>query len=132
MNAEETSGGKAANGTLQAGAVASFLAQPSEEFLEALREYDVAMDEAQEARAEINARVKAVEEKLVVTYGVNKLALRAARAYSKINEKRQERWDLTYQVTRRAIGAPVQMELFGAQVNETGKRANAKARVRLQ
>jgi hypothetical protein len=103
-------------------ALRAFFAQPDEGFLKLLRDSIATLDEIDTERDDLNARKKAVLENLA-TKGVNKKAFMAARQYLALKEKHQELWDLSYQVTRRAGGDPVQFELFDAQVAETQRRA---------
>jgi hypothetical protein len=114
------------NGKPTREAAESILAQPTPEFLELLREYDAEMDRIAEERSQLNAQKTALEKSLEEK-GINILALRAARQFAKLKEKHQDRWDLSYQVTRRALGNPVQLDLFEAQVAQTAKRANRKS-----
>jgi uncharacterized protein (UPF0335 family) len=103
------------------------LEQPDEGFLEMLEDIYEKLDEIDQERSNLNARKKAVLEELSAKYGINVKAFMAARQFLSLKEKHRAQWDLTYQVARRAGGVPVQFDLFEAQVQQTGKKANSRS-----
>jgi len=109
---------------------ATILAQPDEAFLQELRDAATEMDSINDQRAELNAAKKAIVERLQAQYGCNRHAMKAAIQYSKLPDDKRENFDLTYQVTRRALGAPVQADLFDAQLQKTTERAMAASKSR--
>jgi len=109
---------------------ATILAQPDEAFLQELRDAAAEMDSINDQRAELNATKKAIVERLQAQYGCNRHAMKAAIQYSKLPDDKRENFDLTYQVTRRALGAPVQADLFDAQLQKTTERAVAASKRR--
>jgi len=108
----------------------SILAQPDESFLQELRDAASEMDSINDQRAELNAAKRAIVERLQAQYGCNRHAMKAAIQYCKLDEDKRENFDLTYQVTRRALGAPVQHDLFDAQLAMTTERAMAASKSR--
>jgi len=108
----------------------TILAQPDEAFLQELRDAVLEMDKINDRRADLNAAKKAIVERLQAEYGCNRHAMKAAIQYCKLDEGKRENFDLTYQVTRRALGAPVQADLFDAQLAKTTERAMAATKSR--
>jgi len=108
----------------------TILAQPDEGFLQELRDAAAEMDAINDRRADLNAAKKAIVERLQAQYGCNRHAMKAAIQYCKLDESKRENFDLTYQVTRRALGAPVQADLFDAQIAKTTERAMAGSKSR--
>jgi len=108
----------------------TILAQPDEAFLQELRDAAAEMDSINDQRAELNASKKAIVERLQAQYGCNRQAMKAAIQYSKLPDDKRENFDLTYQVTRRALGAPMQADLFDAQLQKTTERAVAASKSR--
>jgi uncharacterized protein (UPF0335 family) len=108
----------------------TILAQPDEAFLQELRDAAAEMDSINDQRAELNASKKAIVERLQAQYGCNRHAMKAAIQYSKLPDDKRENFDLTYQVTRRALGAPMQADLFDAQLQKTTERAVAASKSR--
>mgnify|MGYP000371465377 CR=1 FL=1 len=53
--------------------------------------------------------------------GFNKNALEAAIKYAKTPEEKRENWDLTYIYCRKALGAPIQDDLFMAATQQQVK-----------
>jgi len=108
----------------------TILAQPDEAFLRELRDAAAEMDSINDRRADLNAAKKAIVERLQAEYGCNRHAMKAAMQYVKLPDDKRKNFDLTYQVTRRALGAPVQADLFDAQLAETTERAMAASKSR--
>ena len=72
------------------------------------------MDELENQRKVINKNLDLLRGKLEAQ-GVNKHANKAARAYGKLDTKQRADFDLSYDVSRKAIGLPVQEDLFAQQ-----------------
>jgi hypothetical protein len=113
----------------QTGPDASILAAPDEKFLAKLRDTAEALKAIDDRRSALSSERTALLEVLVADHAINKAALLAAIRYCDLPEDKRENWDLTYQVTRKAMGAPVQMDLFEAQVEKSIKTAEAKKRI---
>jgi hypothetical protein len=107
----------------------SFLAAPDEAFLQKLRDVSAELGEIGTRREELNAQKTALEQGLAADYGVNVRAMRAAIRYCELTDEQKVGWDLTNQVVRKALGQPVQLDLFEAQVNKAVKSAEAKKRI---
>jgi len=103
----------------------SMLANPSEQFMEQIREAVAELENIDERRAKLSADRSAVLEGLAAEHGVNKHAMLAAIRYADLKDAAKQNWDLTYQVTRKALGVPVQMDLFEAQLERGTKQAVA-------
>lgn len=90
------------------------LINPSDaEFMEKLRQASDELDDIAARRSELNANSQAVFARFDRD-GLNRHAIRAARAYMKLDPEKRENYDLSYQVMRKALGAPVQDDLFEA------------------
>lgn len=90
------------------------LINPSDaEFMEKLRKASDELDDIAARRSELNANSQAVFARFDRD-GLNRHAIRAARAYMKLDPEKRENYDLSYQVMRKALGAPVQDDLFEA------------------
>lgn len=72
------------------------------------------------AREALTARLAAGKTALIDA-GFNKDALDAAIKYAKNPEEKRENWDLTYLYCRKALGAPIQDDLFSVAVQEQVK-----------
>ncbi len=96
----------------------SILAQPNQEFLDSVSEVFERIDKLEIERKELNDRIKA-EKASLEKHGINNHAFKAVKAFRKLNEEQQDNYDLSNQVLRRAIGQPVQMSLFEAQIERT-------------
>lgn len=107
----------------------SMLANPDEAFMERIRDAAEQLEGINERRSQLSADRTAVLEGLAADHGVNKHAMLAAIRYCDLKDKAKENWDLTYQVTRKALGAPVQMDLFEAQL-ERGVKQHVAAKTR--
>lgn len=103
----------------------SMLANPSEQFMEQIREAVAELENIDERRAKLSADRSAVLEGLAAEHGVNKHAMLAAIRYADLKDAAKQNWDLTYQVTRKALGVPIQMDLFEAQLERGTKQAVA-------
>lgn len=66
-------------------------------------------------RTEVNKDIAAEMAKFE-SDGLNRKAVKAAMSYIDMNEKDQQNYDLTYNVMRKALGQPVQGDLFEAAV----------------
>ena len=75
------------------------------------------VNKAKDERAAINARVQA-SQAVLVDKGFNKDALKAAIAYANTPEEKRQNFDLTYLYARKAVGHPVQDDLFVAAMQE--------------
>jgi hypothetical protein len=106
-----------------------FLAAPDEAFLQKLRDVSAELGDIGAKREELNAQKTALEQGLAADYGVNVRAMRAAIRYCELSDEQKIGWDLTNQVMRKALGQPVQMDLFEAQVTKAVKSAEAKKRI---
>ena len=104
---------------------ASMLANPDEEFLQRLRDATAALENIAKKRADLSAEKTALLESLASNYAVNKKAMLAAIQYADLKDTHKENWDMTYQVTRRALGEPIQNDLFEAQLQKGVENAVA-------
>lgn len=100
------------------GGISSMLAQPDPEFLGKLKESADAFEGLKADVRLLNER-KAVIIAELESMGIQKDGFRDALKYVSKTEDQQENYDLSYQVTRKALGTPVQMELFDAQIERT-------------
>ena len=85
--------------------------------MQAVKDYAALTDEIADSRAALNAKLAAGKTDLI-DKGFNKHALAAAIKYSKTEEDKRENFDLTYLYCRKALGVPVQDDLFAAAVGE--------------
>jgi len=108
---------------------ASVLSAPDEKVLAKLRDAADALKAIDERRSALSSERTALLEVLVADHAINKAAMLAAIRYADLPEEKRENWDLTYQVTRKALGAPVQMDLFEAQVEQSIKKSEAAKRI---
>ena len=69
------------------------------------------LDDIASQRTSLNAASTAIFASLD-TYGLNRNALRAAINYTKMDEEKRENYDLSYLISRKALGVPVQADLF--------------------
>lgn len=69
------------------------------------------LDDIASQRSSLNAASTAIFASLD-TYGLNRNALRAAILYTKMDEEKRENYDLSYLISRKALGVPVQADLF--------------------
>lgn len=82
-------------------------------------------DEIADSRAALNAKKQAGITSLIDD-GFNKDALEAAIKYSKTEEDKRQNFDLTYMFCRKALGVPIQDDLFAAAAQQQVKVAKAK------
>lgn len=71
------------------------------------------IDQLKNNRAEIQAEIQAAREQ-IVALGIPKKAFDMACAYSKMDEDQRKGFDTAYAIVRRAIGLPIQADLFEA------------------
>lgn len=96
----------------------SILAQPDQEFLDLVEATFNRIDQIELERTELNEKIKA-EKAGLEDKGINNHAFKAVKAFRKLDEEQQENYDMSEQILRRAIKAPVQMELLDAQIART-------------
>lgn len=89
-----------------------------QDFLDLIAKTEQDLLEVDDSRAELNARKAAMMAKLV-DKGLNKDAVKAAFKYFRTPEEKRERFDLSYQVVRKALGCPMQDDLFVAAAQKT-------------
>jgi len=98
--------------------IPSMLKQPDQAFLDSVATMGQTFEDLRAEAKVINESRKAliarVEEK-----GIHKQAFRDAGKYVRMSPEQQENYDLSYQLVRRALGKPVQMELELAQAERT-------------
>lgn len=89
--------------------------QEDPDFMDKLREGAEKIAVIQGKRKELNASIAEV----MATFendGLNRHAVKAAIKFVDMNETEQENYDLSYTVMRKALGQPVQGDLFEARV----------------
>ena len=91
-----------------------------ESTLQAVVDFSNKLDEIQLQREELNAS-KAAAQAQLVNMGFNADALKAAISYAKTPEDKRQNFDLSYQYARRALGCPVQDDLFIAAMQQQVK-----------
>jgi len=101
----------------------SMLASPSDDFLQEIRNAVQTLKEIDAKRKDLTASKTATVERLAADHAVNKAAMLAAMRYVDLKDKDKENWDLTYQVVRKALGDPVQQDLFEAQLQRGVEQA---------
>lgn len=109
----EEAGTKAEQG--QGNNVTPLFKQEDPDFMDKLREGADKIAEIQGKRKELNASIAEV----MATFendGLNRHAVKAAIKFIDMNETDQENYDLSYTVMRKALGQPVQGDLFEASV----------------
>lgn len=72
-----------------------------------------------EDRKAINASVQAVREQ-VESFGVSKAAFDMAMRYARMDEEQRQGFDVAYAVVRKALGLPIQSDLFNAELLSEG------------
>ena len=72
---------------------------------------------AKDERAAITARV-AAKKTALIDMGFNKDAVEAAVKYARLEEDKRENFDLSYIFCRKALGTPIQDDLFAAAVQQ--------------
>ncbi len=83
----------------------------NDETLERVKEFAETTEEIKTARAALNATLAAGKAKLIDD-GFNKDALEAAIKYARTEDDKRQNFDLTYLYCRKALGHPVQDDLF--------------------
>lgn len=88
------------------------LINPSDaKFMEKIRKASDELDDIAAQRSELNAKSQAVFARFDRD-GLNRHAVRSARAYMKLDPEKRQNYDFSYQVMRKALGAPIQDDLF--------------------
>lgn len=91
-----------------------------EETLTAVRDFSDELDRIAGERELLNSE-KAVATTKLTNMGFNSEALKAAISYHKTPEEKRRNFDLSYQFARRALGCPVQDDLFVAAMQKQVK-----------
>lgn len=89
--------------------------QEDPKFMDKLKAAGEKYDAIKGERKKLNASM----EELMATFendGLNRKAVKAAISYVSMNEKDQQNYDLSYTIMRKAMGQPVQGDLFEAKV----------------
>ena len=82
-------------------------------FIELIADSEKKLQDIDDKRAELNATKAEVMAKLVAK-GMNKDGVKAAMKYYRTAEEKRENFDLSYALTRKALGVPMQDDLFNA------------------
>jgi len=85
--------------------------------MDRVREFAQTYEDVKEGRDALNAKLAAGKTALI-DEGFNKDALDAAMKYARTPETKRENFDLTYLYCRKALGVPVQDDLFSAAVQQ--------------
>jgi hypothetical protein len=109
-----------------AGPPSEILKNPDEGFLDKIREAVRQVEDIDEKRIELTASKTAIFAQLNADFAVNKDALRSAMRYVKLKDEAKVNYDLSYEVGRRALGDPVQFDLFDQQLERAVKEDQAK------
>lgn len=96
-----------------------------EEALDAVKHFADKMDDIDNQRSQLNAE-KAAEQLKLINMGFNNDALKAARAYKKLDDDKKDNFDLSYLFARRAMGNEMQNDLFHAAMKQQVKVHKAK------
>ncbi len=88
--------------------------------LKLVNEFAKTVEDVGKAREALTAQIAAGKTALI-DCGFNKDALEAAIKYSRTPEDKRENFDLTYLYVRKALGTPIQDDLFVAAVQEQVK-----------
>ena len=88
-----------------------------EETLQRVRDFADLTADVKTSREALNAKLAAGKAGLVDD-GFNKDALDAAIKYANTPEEKRENFDLTYMYSRKALGVPVQDDLFVAAMQQ--------------
>jgi len=96
-----------------------------ENVLQKVSKFGDTMGEIKTAREALNARKAAAVTELV-DLGFNKDALVAALKYVNTEEEKRENFDLTYIYARKALGQPIQDDLFVAATQRQVEIAKAE------
>ncbi len=90
--------------------------------LQRVRDFSETVSEVKSAREALNAQLAAAKTKLIDD-GFNKDALEAAIKYARTEEDKRQNFDLTYLYCRKALGHPIQDDLFMAATQQQVKVA---------
>ncbi len=85
--------------------------------LQAIKSYSNTVDEVNATREAANAKLAAAKTALV-DKGFNRDALKAALSYANTPEDKRKAWDESYIFARRALGVPIQEDLFAAAMRD--------------
>lgn len=88
--------------------------------LRRVKEFAELLDDIADSRAALNAK-KAAGKTALIDMGFNQDGLMAAVKYANTPEDKRELFDLTYMYCRRALGVPVQDDLFTAAMQQQVK-----------
>ena len=92
--------------------------------LERVKEFSDLVADVKDSRSALNAKLAAGKTGLI-DMGFNKDALEAAIKYSNTPEEKRENFDLSYLFCRKALGHPVQDDLFAAAMQQQVKVTTA-------
>lgn len=84
-------------------------------FMQKLRDGAKKIEDIKEKRKAMSADIQAVYANFEAE-GLNRKAVKAAISYVGMDEDEQQNYDLSYKITRKALGKPVQGDLFEAAV----------------
>jgi hypothetical protein len=93
--------------------------------MERVQDFAKLVDEVGTAREALNASLAAGKAGLIDD-GFNKDALDAAIKYSKTPDDKRENFDLTYMYARKALGVPIQDDLFSHAMSQQVKVSKSK------
>lgn len=99
--------------------------QFNNDFLQKLVDARNKLDDIASHRSSLNAASTAIFASLDV-YGLNREALRSAIRYTKMDEEGRENYDLSYLISRKALGQPVQADLFEEKAKAEVRHFNRK------
>lgn len=89
-----------------------------QDFLNVLKQAEAELADIDSKREELNASKANVMAQLV-NFGLNKDAVKAAIKYFRTPEEKRDRFDLSYQLMRKALECPMQDDLFVAAAQKT-------------
>ncbi len=75
------------------------------------------MQALDERASQVNAEREAIRTRME-ELGINRHAFRHACAFNKLDEQQRDGFDLSMMIARRAIGLPLQGDLFGSKAKE--------------
>ena len=84
------------------------------------------LDGLAEDRQGINDSSRAIRDRLQNEFGVPKVVITAIRTYMTWDERKRAQFDMAYALVRRAMGTPLQMDLFETPVIPTKEVLDAK------
>ena len=90
----------------------------NDETLTLVESFSMLQSDVKKQRKALNDKVAAGKSELIAI-GMNADAIKAAIAYSNLAEDDRGNFDQTYIFTRRALGCPIQEDLFVAAMQET-------------